>query len=194
MKKKWINGAYVPHRLDMLQSPAWRSLSGAAKAVLDRIEIERMKHASQKNGELIVTYNNFADYGVRRRSIADAIRQAVAHGFLDITRRGRRSAAGANPAHYRLTYLPTADADPTDEWRDVKPKQRKPRKRTVSGAKTPPTQRKKNQNVGGEIAPVSEAKTPPISGAKTPLPKPDSSGAKTPLPSIIYPYRGRRRR
>jgi hypothetical protein len=127
MKKKWINGAYVPHRLDMLQSPAWRALGGAARAVLDRIEIERMKHSGQKNGDLIVTYNNFAEYGVRRSSIADAIREAVELGFVEITQRGRRSAGGGNPAHYRLTFLPTPNAAPTDEWRNIKPKERKRR-------------------------------------------------------------------
>jgi hypothetical protein len=132
MKKKWINGAYVPHRLDMLQSPAWRALGGAARAVLDRIEIERMKHSGQKNGDLIVTYNDFVAYGMRRPSIAPAIRQAVALGLLEITQRGRRSAAGANPAHYRLTYLPTPDGDPTDDWRNVKPKERKPRNANIS--------------------------------------------------------------
>ena len=47
-KPKTIVGQFVPHRLEMLQSLAWRSLSGTARRVLDRFEIEHMKHAGQK--------------------------------------------------------------------------------------------------------------------------------------------------
>ncbi len=41
-----------------------------------------MAHAGTENGNLICTYNNFADYGVRRSSIAVAIRQLEYMGFI----------------------------------------------------------------------------------------------------------------
>jgi len=112
------------HRLEMLQSPAWRLLNRAERRVLERMEIENMRGRGKENGSLICTYDNLVEYGIRRPSIARAIRAVTTAGFIEITQRGWRS-AGTNrrPAKYRLTYLPTWDAqrdrwiDPTDDWR-----------------------------------------------------------------------------
>jgi hypothetical protein len=125
MKRKgWIRGSYVPKRLEMLQSQAWRTIAHvpAAKLILERIEIEFMRHAGKNNGQIICTYNDFEKYGVRRMSIAPAIRLLVTVGLLVIERRGRRSADGGNPTLYRLPYISVDGiADPTDEWRNYRP-------------------------------------------------------------------------
>jgi hypothetical protein len=99
----------------MRESPAWRALSFAARKVLDRIEIEHMHHGGAENGKLPVTYRNFEDAGVRRHSVASALREVTALGFVEVTRKGYGGAAEVRaPSLYRLTYLPAWDAGPKD--------------------------------------------------------------------------------
>ncbi len=113
-----ISGQFIAHRVEMLESPAWASLSLAARRVLDRLEIEHAHHGGKDNGRLPCTYDDFERFGVRRKSISDAIRQLVTCGLIEVTERG----SGGNrefrrPARYRLTYLSTQTAAPTDDWR-----------------------------------------------------------------------------
>ena len=73
-----------------------------------------------------------AQVGIRRGSVALAIRQLVALGFVAVTRQGRRSIGGIrSPIHYRLTYVNNVprltvgsdqwseEVSPTDEWRRI---------------------------------------------------------------------------
>jgi hypothetical protein len=114
-----IGSQFVPHTIDMLQSPAWRVLSQSARRVLDRIEIEHMAHGGSENGRLPVTFDDFERYGVHRHSIAPAIRECEALGFAEITQRGiAGNAEFRSPHHYRLTYMPAMAREPaTHEWR-----------------------------------------------------------------------------
>jgi hypothetical protein len=110
----------------MLRSPAWRYLPNNARRVLERLELEHLEHGGAENGKLICTYDDFAAAGLRRASIALAIRQCVALGFVAITRRGKRAIAEYRvPAMYRLTHVLNRYADggrrePTHEWRSIK--------------------------------------------------------------------------
>jgi hypothetical protein len=62
-----------------------------------------------------VTYRNFEDAGVRRHSVASALRELVALGFIEVTRKGYGGAAEVRaPSLYRLTYLPAWNAAPKD--------------------------------------------------------------------------------
>jgi hypothetical protein len=115
-----------------MESPAWRLLSHSAKRILECFEIEYMRKGGSNNGRLICTYADFEKAGVRRMSIAPAIRHACKLGFLQITQRGRFSFGGKSAAQYRLTYLPTASADPSDEWREINPKLRYRKRYLVS--------------------------------------------------------------
>ena len=47
--------------------------------------------AARSTGRLICTYSDFVQWGIRRASIALAIRQAAALGFLEVTEPGGRS-------------------------------------------------------------------------------------------------------
>jgi hypothetical protein len=115
-----IGGQFAPRLIEMLESPAYRALSLSAHRVLNRIEVELAHHGGTNNGKLVVTYENFADYGVSRHAIAPAIREVVALGFVEIAERGRAgNAEYRTPNKYRLTYrhakgLP---GDGTHEWR-----------------------------------------------------------------------------
>lgn len=115
---KHIKGPWVQHRLDLITSPAWRTLSLQGRRFLERLEVEHMHHAGTANGRLIVTWDDFKAFGVRRNSIMSAQLEARALGLVVVTQRG----SGGNsdfrrPNEFRLTYLPTQFAPPTDEWK-----------------------------------------------------------------------------
>jgi hypothetical protein len=166
-KPKTSEPSYIKLRREMLEAPGWRALTPAAKCVIERLIIEHMRHAGKDNGRLICTFDDFEEYGIRRKSIAPAIRLAVELGFIHVTQAGWRSAGYRRPAHYRLTFLPTDNAGPTDEWKQVhldtiSPKN-KHRKRQLRGAKTPLTPGAKMPPVrlvtGGANAPGGTSKT-----------------------------------
>jgi len=109
---------FVSHLLEMLESPAWRVLSLSAIRVLTRIEIELRHHGGNDNGKLIVTYDDFVEYGVDCHSIRPAIRELEALGFIEITVRGRAgNSEFRTPNRFRLT---SDHLGGTHEWRQIK--------------------------------------------------------------------------
>jgi hypothetical protein len=69
-----------------------------------------------------VTYDNFEEYGISPKSVAPALREVQALGFVNITTRGRASESdfGRHPNYFGLTYLRGPGpkyADPTNEWK-----------------------------------------------------------------------------
>lgn len=160
VKHNMIVGPFIPHRLDILESAAWGSLSLAARRVLDRFEIEHLHHGGAENGQLLCTYSDLERFGVRRKSVSGAISELVKAGFVEVTHHGRGgNMVYRNPSRYRLTYLATRNAAATDEWKNAKPGAKLP---PTQGAKTPPTE----QFFGGERAPsalVAKAPLPSIS-------------------------------
>jgi len=120
---KTIPGQFAPRLVEMLESPAWRILSASAHRLLDRLDIEHRHHAGRDNGKLIVTFEQFCSYGMDRHAVARAIREAVALGFVEVTRRGCAGNADQRQAsQYRLTYQP-AEGVPgyaSDEWRRIR--------------------------------------------------------------------------
>jgi hypothetical protein len=125
-KRNQIAGQFIAHPRQMLESPAWRALSLAARKSLDRIEIEHMIHGGAENGKLPVTYQDFESYGVRRHSVASAVRELAALGIVAISKKGYGGAAAMRaPSEYRLTFRPawnsgSADADGTHEYLKIK--------------------------------------------------------------------------
>ena len=90
--------------------------------MLARIEIEHAHHGGAENGALPVTYDHFVEYGVHRHSIAPAIRELGALGFIEVTRRGCAGNADCRqPSLYRLTYRNAKGeaGDGTHEWKRV---------------------------------------------------------------------------
>jgi hypothetical protein len=180
---------FVIHRAAMRASEAWSALDHNAKRFLERLELEHMKHGGKDNGRLPCPYNDLVEYGMRRETIARSIRRTVMCGFVEITRRGRRSAAGANPALYRLTYLPHfTGAWPTDEWENYRPngplrQTRSPQKAKQKAAAKPP----QIQNVGTETGTVSVPETVPMSVPETVLPNAEISVPKPVLLSKVLP-------
>jgi hypothetical protein len=125
-RRTFTAGQFIAHPRAMVESPAMRALSLAARKALDRIEIEHMNHGGAQNGQLPVTYRDFEAWGIRRHSIAAAIRELEALGFIEITRRGYGGSAELRtPSQYRLTYRPAwnagrKDGDGTHEYLKIK--------------------------------------------------------------------------
>jgi hypothetical protein len=125
-KRSGIGGQFAPRLIEMLESPSYQVLSLSAHRALARIEIEFAHNGGEgarrgnENGKLIVTFDDFERYGIHRRSIAPAIREIEALGFIEITERGRAGNAEYRAPHkFRLTYRDTKRSKPTHEWRKM---------------------------------------------------------------------------
>jgi hypothetical protein len=104
---------------DLISSPAYRSLSGNALKVVSRVLEEHMAHGGQENGQLIVTHAQFAEYGMRLASVAQAIQEAEYMGFIAVDR-GIAYKGGHEPNIYRLTWFGDfRDAPPTNNWKGI---------------------------------------------------------------------------
>lgn len=122
VRRTQIGAQFSARRIDMLLSPAWRALSLSARRVIDRLSIELMNHGGADNGCLPVTYDDFEKYGIHRHSIAPAIREAVALGFIEITKEGRAgNAEWRRPHLFRLTFARSDKerGDGTHEWMNI---------------------------------------------------------------------------
>lgn len=116
-----ISGQFAARLIEMLKSPAYRALSVSGHKVISRIEIELAHHGGNDNGRLPVTTNDFVEYGMHRSSVAPAIREAEALGFIRIIERGRGgNAEYRTPNLFFLTFAQCRDSGkqpPTHDWR-----------------------------------------------------------------------------
>ncbi len=172
-RSKRIGEQYVARRVSMLRSPAYCVLSLSARRVLDRIEIEHMAHGGVENGKLPVTYEHFAEYGVHRHCIAAALRECIALGFIEITEPGQAgNAEFRRPALYRLTYLFTNRANPTDEWRRIQTDE--DALTTAKAARNALAKKQKSTPVFCQVSP------PESGGKEVQFPHPFSGGTASP--------------
>lgn len=88
----------IIHTLELRQSPQWAALTFNARRVLDTLELLIFDHGNGRAG-IPCAYERFEQQGIRRKSIAPAIRLCVTLGFVEVVKRGA-------PSRYRLTYLP----------------------------------------------------------------------------------------
>jgi hypothetical protein len=123
-RRNRISGQWSPHLIEMLESPDYRVLSQSAHLVISRIEIELGHHGGNDNGRLPVTVDHFVQYGMHRTSVAPAIREAEALGFIRVTQRGRGgNAEYRSPNLFFLTFANNRDSrkqPPTHDWRHIK--------------------------------------------------------------------------
>jgi hypothetical protein len=111
-RKNWIAYQFAALPIKMLESPAMRVLSLAARRVFERIEIEYAHHGGTDNGRLPVTFKDFERFGLHPNAIAPAIRELASLGFIEVTRKGYGGAAEVRqPSLYRLTYRPAWNAN-----------------------------------------------------------------------------------
>lgn len=118
-KKKWLD-CFVPHRLEMLIHPAWQMAPVPLRRMLERLEVEHLRHGGCKNGELFVSFNQFVAASISRRKIAPVQDLGEALGLMELIRPTDVCGDLRAPNSYRLTYLPTKGTKaPTDEWKFV---------------------------------------------------------------------------
>jgi hypothetical protein len=126
-RRNRISGQFAARLIEMLESPAYRALSRSAHMVISRVEIELGHHGGNDNGRLPITTNDFVEYGMHRTSVAPAIREADALGFIRVTVRGRGgNAEHGTPNLFRLSFAHGLDSGkypPTHDWRRFKTSQ-----------------------------------------------------------------------
>jgi hypothetical protein len=121
-RRNAISGQFSARLIEMLESPAYRVLSRSALMVISRVEIELAHHGGNDNDKLPITTENFIAYGMDRSSVAPAIREAEALGFLRVTRGRGGNAEDRTPSLFGSTYSPhinSRSSPPTDEWRRI---------------------------------------------------------------------------
>jgi hypothetical protein len=179
-KRNQIDGQWNARKIEMMESPAYRVLSRAARMVLDRVCIELAHHGGNDNGKLPVTYEQLVEYGVDRQAIAPAIRELVALGFIEVTVKGRHSAGDSRwPNLFRITWVNcNSTAAPTHEWRRIETmEEARAIAQAARAAKDERAVRKsttatgKNKTHGGE--------THPVTGGETHTVKAGSHGGET---------------
>jgi len=110
-RKNRISGQFSPRLIEMLESPAYRTLSLSAHRVISRIEVELGQHGGNDNGKLPVTTMDFVQYGVERTCVPAAIREAEALGFIRVTEHGRGgNAEFRKPNLFALTFAHDRDS------------------------------------------------------------------------------------
>ncbi|MBX5093163.1 hypothetical protein [Rhizobium lentis] len=103
--------------IQLLESPAFTSLSANACRAFFRVVIEHVAHAGLENGRLVVTHPRFVSYGVTGEYVADALDGLEYKGLLKV-RRGRAGSGVAHPNLFTLTFVGDHEGAPaTDEWK-----------------------------------------------------------------------------
>jgi hypothetical protein len=121
-RRNSISGQFAARTIAMLESPAYRTLSRSAHMVIARVEIELGHHGGNDNDQLPVTTEDFIAYGMHRSSVAPALREAEALGFLRIKQGRGGNAEHRTPSLFGLTYAHHRGSrrnPPTDDWRRI---------------------------------------------------------------------------
>ena len=103
---------WIWHTLASLDSPAWRSRSIHCRRLIDFLEIEHLRHGGADNGSLLATYNQLEAFGIGRRFIFGAIREAEQRGPVVVECGGRKGVV--------LNEL-KRDAEALTAWQDITP-------------------------------------------------------------------------
>lgn len=110
-------GGWMAITRELLESAAYRSLSVNARKALDRLIIEHIGHGRVMNGRLIVTHDQFIEYGTTGEYVADAIDELQYKGLLK-SKKGRAGNGTAHPTIYTLTFDGSHDGiAATNEWK-----------------------------------------------------------------------------
>lgn len=110
-------GGWMALTLDMLESAAYRTLSPNGRKCWDRLTLEHVAHGGRENGRLIVTHEQFIDYGVTGEYVADGLDELAYKGLIKM-QRGKAGNGTAHPTVFTLTFMGTYDGAPaTNEWK-----------------------------------------------------------------------------
>ncbi|GAB2205946.1 hypothetical protein ROS1_27620 [Roseibium sp. ROS1] len=111
--------AWIWETEEFLSSPAYTSLSINALRIYNRIKVEYLRQGRIGNGDLIVTHDNFRDFGASANLVADAIDELVFKGLVTV-RRGKAADGTPHPNLFRITSFGTDKGEPwTNEWKAI---------------------------------------------------------------------------
>jgi hypothetical protein len=122
-RRNSISGQFSAFLVEMLESPAYRVLSRSAHMVIARVEIELAHHGGNDNDRLPITTDDFIAYGMDRSSVAPAIREAEALGFIRVEHGRGGNADYRTPSLFGSTFAQHRNSrrsPPTDDWRRIK--------------------------------------------------------------------------
>jgi hypothetical protein len=123
-RSSWAERPRAPIPFKLLDSPAFLSISHAARHAFWRIVVEHGRHGGRENGRLICTHRDFEAWGIPHDLIARAIRELVAVKLIEITRVGAAGNADQRRAAlYRLTCFAAVGregGDGTHEYEQIK--------------------------------------------------------------------------
>jgi hypothetical protein len=145
--KEWAyqsSDVFVKHTLELLESPAYRTLPWKALKALRYFEVQHLKFGGERNGSLPGSHRQLIKAGIDKGAVTSALRILIEHKLLVMTRKGSYLGNGKGyAALFGLTYLPTrkgtGDNDyeqPKHDWRQYQlPRYpaRKPRVRIEYG-------------------------------------------------------------
>lgn len=120
-KRRYLqDGFFIPHRLEMLLSPAWSLAPQPLRKIIERLEIEHLRHGGYENGNLYVNYLQFVAAGISKKTIRPAITLGQQLGLIQciLDDNPKADIRGAN--RYRLTFVPAkGKREPTDDWKKI---------------------------------------------------------------------------
>lgn len=103
--KNWSGVAHVRIRLDILHSPAWRTLSFTARALFMDM---RASLRSTNNGDINAALGTLTHKGwTSRTTILKAVGELMALGFIAKTRQGMGGPTNGSCSLFRFTDVPT---------------------------------------------------------------------------------------
>ena len=118
-RSSWAERPRAPIPYKLLGCPAFLALSAPAIRVFLRLVFEYGCHAGRNNGRLICTFEDFEKYGANKDAIARAIRELVALGFIEVTRKGAAGNADQRRAStYRIAVFAAVDREGDDGTHD----------------------------------------------------------------------------
>jgi hypothetical protein len=127
-----LEAPFAPFPCEMVESAAFRSLSGSAIKILFQLTATWSRSgglAHNVNGGLIATYEQFRRFwGMDSHTAAAAMRQLKALGFVKVTEPGcAGNADERQPNQFRLTFLPAKGMPGTgsNEWKQIAPEHAK---------------------------------------------------------------------
>jgi hypothetical protein len=113
MKRGVKQEPFVKLPRSLVASKAWRTMSINERRLIDVLILEHMRHAGQRNGQLVAPRKQLEVAGIGARHISAAIARCVTRGLID-RKRGR----GRAPNVYALTWLPLHDNSPvSNRWK-----------------------------------------------------------------------------
>ena len=173
-QRRFLGGRQFAARpLDLLESPAFQVLSLSGHRFLLRLEIEHLHHGGKENGNLPCTYEDFGVL-IHRHCVAAAKRECEALGLVEVMEVGHaRPGEFRRPSIYRLTYLPTGNTQPSDEWRVIKTVARAQEIAKAARDEARKKPRKKQKASGG----FCHVPPPENGGREGHVPPPENGGA-----------------